>query len=199
MEEASPFKLVAGHVALDFVNTLDSRYQPERTVDLIPTYEEFLRFCTEAGVITASDASSLRQRAQRREAVLRSASELREALERIFDAILRALPSPAGDLAIVNSYLKEAAQNRSLTENVGRIGWQWEDLEENAVGPLWLIAEAAARLLTSEQVELVRQCGSETCRWLFLDASKNHSRRWCDMKLCGNRVKARKHYQRTRT
>jgi len=38
-------------------------------------------------------------------------------------------------------------------------------------------------------VEGVRE---RECRWLFLDTSKNHTRRWCDMKVCGNRIKARR-------
>jgi predicted RNA-binding Zn ribbon-like protein len=58
--------------------------------------------------------------------------------------------------------------------------------------PVWAMAQSAAGLLTSAAMEHVRACSSPTCRWLFLDTSKNHSRRWCDMKLCGNRMKARR-------
>jgi predicted RNA-binding Zn ribbon-like protein len=56
----------------------------------------------------------------------------------------------------------------------------------------WLLAQSAVDLLVSEQIRLIRECGDEGCRWLFLDTSKNHSRRWCDMKICGNRMKARR-------
>jgi predicted RNA-binding Zn ribbon-like protein len=58
--------------------------------------------------------------------------------------------------------------------------------------PLWILARSAADLLTSEQHAYVRQCASEECTWLFIDRSKNHSRRWCDMGDCGNREKARR-------
>jgi predicted RNA-binding Zn ribbon-like protein len=61
---------------------------------------------------------------------------------------------------------------------------------------LWPIASSAADLLTSERLKKVRLCEAKTCTWLFLDESRNHSRRWCDMKVCGNREKARRHYQR---
>jgi len=62
--------------------------------------------------------------------------------------------------------------------------------------PLWPIARSAAELLASEQVHFIRNCSSKTCQWLFLDTSKNHRRRWCDMKLCGNRAKVRRFYTR---
>ena len=58
--------------------------------------------------------------------------------------------------------------------------------------PLWLLSLSAAELMTSEQMQLLRACGSPECRWLFVDTSKNHTRRWCDMKICGNRMKARR-------
>jgi predicted RNA-binding Zn ribbon-like protein len=54
-------------------------------------------------------------------------------------------------------------------------------------------------LLTSDKLSRVRQCQGENCTWLFLDTSKNHTRRWCEMKVCGNRVKARRHYERKRS
>ena len=43
---------------------------------------------------------------------------------------------------------------------------------------------------------LVRECGASDCAWLFLDTSKNHHRRWCDMTRCGNRAKVRRFYAR---
>jgi predicted RNA-binding Zn ribbon-like protein len=63
---------------------------------------------------------------------------------------------------------------------------------------LWPIAESAAELLTSQEVSSIRLCEAPDCDWLFLDNSRNRSRRWCDMKICGNREKARRHYRRSR-
>jgi predicted RNA-binding Zn ribbon-like protein len=64
---------------------------------------------------------------------------------------------------------------------------------------LWPLAQSAGALLTGDQRARVRECSGHDCRWLFLDLSRNHSRRWCDMNDCGNRAKARRHYQRRRT
>ena len=64
---------------------------------------------------------------------------------------------------------------------------------------LWPISRAAADLLVSDtERRKVRQCGAGDCEWLFLDTSKNRSRQWCSMQCCGNREKARRHYQRVR-
>jgi predicted RNA-binding Zn ribbon-like protein len=63
---------------------------------------------------------------------------------------------------------------------------------------LWPIVRSAAELLASDNLPFVRACSSNTCQWFFLDTSKNHRRRWCSMKLCGNRAKVRKFYARQR-
>ncbi|CDZ27573.1 Conserved protein containing a Zn-ribbon-like motif [Neorhizobium galegae bv. officinalis] len=55
-------------------------------------------------------------------------------------------------------------------------------------------AYSALRLLADEEVSRMKICGS--CGWLFMDRSKNRSRTWCDMAVCGNRVKANRHYHR---
>jgi predicted RNA-binding Zn ribbon-like protein len=60
------------------------------------------------------------------------------------------------------------------------------------------VARAAADLLVSPERALVRECASGTCSWLFVDRSRTHQRRWCSMKTCGNRAKARRFYTRRR-
>ena len=63
---------------------------------------------------------------------------------------------------------------------------------------LWPIVQSAADLLTTESLDRVRLCKAEDCGCLFVDASKNRSRRWCAMSDCGNRAKVRRHRQRLR-
>jgi len=69
-------------------------------------------------------------------------------------------------------------------------------MNEDLSSVLWPVARAAADLLLSDEISHLRMCGADDCAWLFLDKTKNQRRRWCDMKTCGNRVKARRHYQR---
>lgn len=199
MQEGAPFQLIGGHVALDFANTLDNRYDPERVNDLIATYPDFLRFCNQSGLIGPEQFQALSAIGKGTQRALEAAHELREALERLFSAIAMNSPVAASDLEVLNTAVRHALPHRALVSQGSEFGWQWTDIEQDPNGPLWLIADSAANLLVSEGVRRVRRCGNETCRWLFLDTSKNGSRRWCDMKLCGNRVKARNYYRRSRS
>jgi predicted RNA-binding Zn ribbon-like protein len=118
----------------------------------------------------------------------------------------------ARDLAILNGYVKDALAHRriapvaasasaptrvpTMVSDGGEFAWEWMGQGSDLAAPFWPIALAAAELLASDDLALVRECRSATCRWLFLDQSRNHSRRWCDMKTCGNRVKARRYYHK---
>ena len=123
---------------------------------------------------------------------------LRELLYRVLLAHgSGALPAPA-DLEELNRALAEALARRRLTARGAALAWTWDAREMSLDRPLWPILESAAELLTSERGTRVRQCASDTCGWMFLDRSPAGRRRWCDMKSCGNRAKARRHYQRVR-
>ena len=109
---------------------------------------------------------------------------------------LTAASRPAGQVEILEKHFHAAALHRSLRSGDERLVWSWSGLEQQAELPLWKLAQSASDLLVSEDAERVKGCGDPTCRWLFLDLSKNHTRRWCDMKTCGNRMKARRHQAR---
>jgi predicted RNA-binding Zn ribbon-like protein len=76
--------------------------------------------------------------------------------------------------------------------------WTWAEPASRLDAPLWPLVRQAAELLVGADLKRVRECAASDCRWLFLDTSKNHSRRWCDMKSCGNRAKVRRFYRRKR-
>lgn len=193
MADGPEFQLNAGNRALDFINTLDG------VVDLLPDYPSLLRFCEATGVLSSAALRALNRLEKiEKEAVMHAVPQLRETLRNIFSAIAHDRPSDSSDLAQLNNYLEEALQHRRLSKNGRTFAWGWMDPEMDAASPLWPIVLDAAELLASERLTLVRECDSETCGWLFLDNSKNHSRRWCDMKTCGNRFKARSYYQRLR-
>jgi predicted RNA-binding Zn ribbon-like protein len=198
MSGPEPFKLHAGHPALELVNTLDMRFSAQ-TVDLIPTYKDLLRLTTQLQLLTAEQARKLARTIGEEEArrVLASTAELREALAKVlYGRIDRSRP-PAGQLQILEQQFHAAAQHRRLLAGESHLEWSWSGVERHAEIPLWMLAQAASDLLVSSDAELIKDCGDPTCRWLFLDVSKNHTRRWCDMKTCGNRMKARKHHARS--
>jgi predicted RNA-binding Zn ribbon-like protein len=190
---ATPFKLHAGHPALELVNTLDLRFSttPE---ELLPAYRDLLRFAAQLRLITAEQARKLERAVDQKDArrTLASTVELREALSAVLYGWIDGAKPPAGQVKILEQHFQEAALHRTLRADKSGLVWSWAGAEQQAEIPLWKLAQAASDLLVSSDAELVKDCGDPTCRWLFLDLSKNHTRRWCDMKTCGNRMKARR-------
>ncbi|HLZ25721.1 MAG TPA: ABATE domain-containing protein [Chloroflexota bacterium] len=191
------FDLDGGRPCLDFANTASA------SGDHLSTYADLVAFGAQANLLTPERTAWLHAEAERRpaeaEATLRRATALREALRGIFQAVAnRARPSDA-DLDVLNANLATSlAHARVLPDAAGDAfawGWSGTDLAE----PLWPIVRSAAEILTSEpERSLVRECGAGDCAWLFMDATRNRSRQWCSMTSCGNREKARRHYQRVK-
>jgi len=192
------FQLLAGHPVLDFANTLDFRYEPAKSIEMLESIGDLAQFGAESGLLSAAEARNLQRATQRRSsnALLHSARELRESFERIFAAVADGQRVPTAHLAVLNFWVKEASGHRQLGKEKDTFVWSWENSASGFDLFLWRIAQAAAELLTSPELSLVRRCDAANCRWLFLDRSKNHSRRWCDMQICGNREKARAYRHR---
>ncbi len=122
---------------------------------------------------------------------------MRETLFLVFSAVALGSIVPAAALSRLNDLVAEAASRRRVTHQRGTFTWSWEPDDPADLDRLrWMAAWSAAELLTSAEVDRVRQCAGEGCAWLFLDTSKNRTRRWCDMSVCGNRAKARRHYRK---
>jgi predicted RNA-binding Zn ribbon-like protein len=194
------FQLVGGHLALDFANTLDFRYDPERFIDLLSSYERLVAFFQQTGIITAQQVHELLANTSESEArrTLRRAIELRETIYFLFLSVLSGQRARSAYLRAFNRFLEDARVPEKVTWQKRSFVRTYRDLAGTAGGPLWAVIDAAANLLTSPDCLRIRECSEKNCRWLFLDHSKNHSRRWCDMKVCGNRAKARRFYARLR-
>ncbi len=191
------FDLIAGSVCLDFVNTLDDRHIKPK--ELLETYIDLARFGEDTGVLEPSQVDRLFElryvNPERAEQVLLRARELREAIHDVFWAIINKCEVSALALAKLNNYVQTAAGHLRLVPAKDGFEWGFDDpLDFESV--LWPIARSAADLLASEQLAYVRACSSKACEWFFLDTSKNHRRRWCDMMRCGNRAKVRRFYAR---
>ena len=83
-----------------------------------------------------------------------------------------------------------------ITPAGGAFAWTWAVGAEELDRVVWPVVRSAAALLTSGSLERVRQCAGDGCDWLFVDLSKNQSRRWCSMDMCGSRAKSRRYYRR---
>jgi predicted RNA-binding Zn ribbon-like protein len=185
-------KLVGGVLCLDFANT----------AELLNDYGDLLAWSERAGAIDESHVDCLRRSAETspepaRKAFGRAASLLK-AIRRIFSSLARDGTPAEKDLALLSTWVGRSAQHRQLQPSTEGFAWQWHNAEDHLDWPSWAIARSAADLLTSDQLGRVRECASRDCSWLFIDTSRNRSRRWCDMADCGNRAKARRNYERKR-
>jgi predicted RNA-binding Zn ribbon-like protein len=197
------FELIAGDPSLDFANTLsgDRFHAPKEKLN---DYADLLAFARQAALVDGGCARGLADRAARDPAeagrVLARSIELREAIFRIFWALgTRKKPAPA-DLALLNRELASALSHREIVVRGGSYSFGWKECED-LDQPVWAIAVAAADLLADGDRGPIRMCSlshDNECTWIFLDETKNRSRRWCSMKDCGNRAKARRHYERAK-
>jgi predicted RNA-binding Zn ribbon-like protein len=208
MPEAEPvpkFQFVGGDLSLDFCNTVGGK-RGGIAREKLHSVKVFIAWCEQAKLLKLDQAEALTNYADRHPSdaaeLLARATELREAIFRIFFSAAKDKTPAKDDLARLNAEL--AASLGRL--RIGRVGngegfaWQWADEElelEHLLGP---IARAAAELLVQpDLVAKIHQCEGDNCGWLFMDCSKNHSRRWCDMRDCGNRAKVRRHRKRQKS
>ena len=195
----SKFELTGGTLCLDFTNTVDNRLA-EWPQELLNSYADLAAWARQARIITANEEQQLLRRAtrgrQEAERVLYHAIALREAIYRIFAGLAESAPVLDADMATLNACLRQAARRIQLIRHNNSFSWQWADSGSDLDHILWPVARSAAELLTSSDLERVRQCAAQECGWLFLDHSRNRSRRWCEMRTCGNRDKVRRFYRR---
>jgi predicted RNA-binding Zn ribbon-like protein len=181
------------------VNTLDDRHIKPK--ELLETYIDLARFGEDTGILQQQQVDRLMERSNtqpdRAQQALLLGRELREAIHDVFWAIMNKRPVPSPALMRLNDYAQAAAGHMRLVAANGGFAWGYDDLLDfDSV--LWPIARSAADLLVSDQLAFVRPCSSKACEWFFLDTSKSHRRRWCDMTRCGNRAKVRRFYARSK-
>jgi predicted RNA-binding Zn ribbon-like protein len=192
------FELTGGALCFDFANTVDSRCAPKQRVDNLTGFTALASWAHQSGVASARKASELTRAAKKQSAaagrVFRKAVELRETTYRVFAAIAGGGRPSEQDLLLLGSYAQEAFSHMHLI--AGGSGFEWrldQRSRDSSMTLLWPIAKSAVDLLVSGDLTKVRECAADNCGWLFMDRSRNQSRRWCDMKICGNREKVRRH------
>ena len=197
---ACGLSLLGGRLCLDFANTVDWR-TTDHQVDWLTGYDRLLSWSRHAGALAEAEVLSLAAKADVRlkEAgvVLARAIALREAIFRIISSAIKGEPAIAGDLATLNEELARAQSAARIKQDAAGFNWAWRDDALCLDRMLWPVSRSATDLLTSDDLSRTRECPADDCHWLFLDTSRNQSRRWCSMESCGNRAKAKRHYRRT--
>jgi predicted RNA-binding Zn ribbon-like protein len=183
----------------DFLNTADT--DNGFPVEKLPSLDDALAWFVDRGVIHREGADRARAKVATQPAAaakdLDRVHGVRDALREVAEAIVEHRAPRTSALNTVN----RALHARQVIELVAAPGGC--DVDHRHVGDP--IDDALARLadplvaeLTGGHPERIRICASDTCQWVFYDASRTGRRRWCDMSTCGNRAKAARHRARTK-
>jgi predicted RNA-binding Zn ribbon-like protein len=196
---AGSLPLIGSGLALDFANTVSGR-GGERHIDHLREAADIVDWARHAGLLDEAGAARLRERILRLDKAftwfLRDALMLREAVHRIVGAIARREPPERADLSHLSACCASSLAKATLEMEGQGARWRWpteEPVPETILGP---IALSAVGLLRDSDPARLKQCPGEHCGWVFFDMTKNRSRRWCEMSVCGNRAKAKSHYRR---
>jgi predicted RNA-binding Zn ribbon-like protein len=193
------FDLSGGNQCLDFANTVDDRgTEVER--EHLTSYRNLVAWAEQAQILSREEAEQLLAVAVRQpdkaDAVLQQAIATREVIYRIFAALAQEEIPADPDLAQLNETLAYMLPHNKIVQHEQHFAWGWDFNQEALDYIVWPVVRAAADLLTSDTLSMLRICAADDCQWLFIDTSKNQTRRWCNMKSCGNRAKARRHIER---
>jgi len=172
------FVFIAGHPAIDFLNT--ELIRDGEPADLLATPDDLRRWLAEARLGRSAGTDH---------ATLRNAKELRAATRRLIAHPRRK------DLELLNAALAHGRGSYRIEMKNGALRTRFHP---DAADPLFLIASEIAAFLASEERALVKRCEGTNCVLLFYDTTKSHTRRWCSMAGCGNREKVARHYRRSR-
>jgi predicted RNA-binding Zn ribbon-like protein len=193
----SEMDLVGGAACLDFVNTALNN---ELLVERLHTYTDLLTLIHRLSLLDTDTLAALKQLAEtdleQAECVLLQAREVRQSMLLLFTTLVQGQlrQAAARVLPSFNAHIKEALGERGFSLQGDKLEMTWEHPEKKLLQAVWVFSLSAYNLLTARDPHLIKQCSG--CGWFFLDETKNHRRKWCDMQTCGTNQKARRYYQR---
>ncbi|GAB2648409.1 ABATE domain-containing protein [Kribbella swartbergensis] len=189
--------LNAGALCLNFANTLEPQAANGEDRDHLGTdrrqvdYDGLLAWLRYAGILDDRQQEVLRADPARSAATVRAARQLRSAITKVFTAVATGTQPRPAEIDVLRKAYAGAVSAASLSADPD--GWQWFwSAENDPTEALHPIAASAMSLLTGPQISRVKQCGGDRCWVLFVDTTRNGSRRWCQMRYCGNVLKSRR-------
>lgn len=193
--------LIGGHPALDLVNTVSWRHDPDQWRENLATPADLLTWADRAAVLHEPHLTAIRlameDHPRRAEGILRRVHELREQL---YLHLAGCIDDPAGEHQIEEGCpLHGAFADAVAASRLAGTPARWTLEPRDPLDLARVLALHALDLVQTMPVHRLRRCDDDGCGWLFLDTTRNHSRRWCSSSECGNRDRARRHYARGRT
>ena len=181
MQSLDELPFIAGHVALDFVNTAEERGHPDAG-DVLRAPADLVQWGRRYDLLSRSIRSSDDQ------AELRRALAARELLYALFSDRVHDRAASDADLRRLASLAADAYRMAILTPvNAGQLAWRWSPSELATIRHV--AVTAAVNLLSSQAPSALKQCPGDHCGWFFLDTTKRGNRRWCSMSECGQDAK----------
>jgi predicted RNA-binding Zn ribbon-like protein len=185
-------------LCLDYANTRCWRGL-ERPTETLRRPADLIDWCRRASLLAAPYRSMTPAAAAN---LFAEAIALREVIYRAFSALAGGGSISEAELSVLNAAIAHAPPRARIAQLGAQYAWQVEAPADarplSAPQLLGAVVWSAADLIVAARGDEIRQCANDACRWLFLDGSRNASRRWCDMSACGNRAKARRHYLKQR-
>lgn len=195
------FEFIAGALCLDFANTIHNSHAHDKGEELHDV-SDLLQWAREARLLSSADherfSAHYSRSSSESAAALAEALTIRDLLLSIFGGIADGHPVSHRRVSDLNAALARTPGLLRVHKKADRIEKEWTGATDGLQQVLFPVLTSAAELLASDRLGRIRGCASADCTWLFLDVSRNGRRRWCDMSVCGNRTKARRHYQRAK-
>jgi predicted RNA-binding Zn ribbon-like protein len=189
----STAKLFGGDWSLDFANSRG---------DWEGGYPQLLAWSRQVGLVSEEQAQAMGKKAENApeeaQATFERALTVQAVLHHIFWALAHEKAVESSDLASLNRQLSLVMGKLRIEQEGATFQWNWEKQDDELDRMLWPVVRRAAELLQSPSLCWLKACSGEGCDRLFLDLSRNHSRRWCEMQHCGMLTKSRRHYAKIR-
>ena len=196
---AASLNLLGGRLCLDFVNTLDWRGR-DNPQEFLNTFHDLVIWSRHVGITSQEETRQLDRLAGQSGSntgeVLNRAIRLRETIYRLFSASITGQKPDKRDLDLFNENLSLSMKDSKITRTADGYSWDNTGNKKQINWILNPIIRSAVEMLVSGELKRVKTCADPACGWLFIDTSRNQSRRWCDMKDCGNRAKAGRFYRK---
>jgi predicted RNA-binding Zn ribbon-like protein len=189
MQSVAELPFIAGHVALDFVNTAEERSHPDAD-DALRTIGDLRLWGQRRGILTSGSGSDAGIHE------LPAALEARELLYRLFLCRVYGRRAPDADCARLSGLASRAYQAATLDQEAdGRLSWTWDPSRLATVRHV--VVPRAIELLGRNPTARLKQCPGDHCGWFFLDTTKRGNRRWCSMSECGQEAKTARRRERS--
>jgi predicted RNA-binding Zn ribbon-like protein len=186
------FSRIGGHVALDFLNTVEWRLDSQRAIEDLPDYESVLTWAQQCGILTDTETAHI-QRLASAQPRLGAAAHRRflQLRESAYEALVHDSPDAVEELTSAYRTTLHKAHLRHDGSS-----WAWSERSITLQTPHDRVTRHVIALLTSPHLGQLHQCEDAACGWVYLDTSPRRNRRWCSAADCGNRNRARRYYAR---